>query len=406
MKSCHVLARSACAGFLLAALVCPLNLFAESDWDPISTKQMIRRSKYIGVGQLSHFGRYEDGSIRGRLKVRRTIYSGIGEVKRLDFKLASKTVPGETMYWKIGSKGVWFVLRSKDKYSAVNHPACRLDEDQAKEVADDVYAWLEDEYDEAEEEAEDDDEDDSGDGGSGDSSDSSSSIDAYAAMAAAADAASRVPYQDSAAQSARLYEQAMSMLDQAGVQSPFPKNARGGAQQDQLLNQFKQLLGPAADKLGQLLGGQGGLQLAQTGIGQMVTQLIGSTMGSQNPAQSLSQLGPASLPIDNLPGPGGKGSGAGPPGSGSKGGPPGSGSKTGGPGGPPGMSGGGAPSINLPMNMFNNLPTGGSRKDMLNAGIGRMGGGSPQMGRGGPSGSGRKGPGGRGPGGGGPGPRR
>ena len=364
---------SSCARVLMGMLFFCLGcLSARADWDSLTSKDLMKRSKFIGVGELSHFGNNPDDTINGKIKFRRTIYSGIGEVKTLEVPVAKVTVPGKSQTWKTHSRGVWFILKSGDAYAAVNHPGCRLDQQHAKSVADDVYAWQNAEYEDAEEEAS---EEDGSESGS--SSDSDSSVSAYESMVSASEAAMQVPFQDVATQQANYYKQAMSMLEAAGIDSPFPADLTSGAGQQQLLSQLTHSLGPAGRQLSSALSGQlgakelGGLQQM---AGQMISQLVGNTMGSQDPFKALSQMKPIEFPLGDLLQSSGRG---------------------------PGPMGGKTPSLELPMQSFSKGLSGGSRQDMLGSAMKQIGGGSrggmPKMpsggrGPGGPPGGGRPGP--------------
>ena len=363
----------------LSVLTLTSPLFAQG-WESLNQAQLIGRSRYIGVGRLILKGRAVDGWREGTIIFSKTIYTGVGDTKSLTVRVPVKTVPGTKQAWPDQKKGIWFILKVGDKYEPINHPSCWVDERKAKSAANQVYQWANQLYSEAQEAASQSSDED------GDSEESQSN---YEKMASAAQAASSVPFQDSGQQSSNLFQQATQMLETAGVKSPFPSNLKDSKQQQQFFNQFKQMLGPIGDKLGSFSAGK--MNMAQNGMGQMIVELVRNTMGSANPSKALQNMSPIKLPMEQS----GRAGGSSRPGSGGPFGPP--------SGGPFGGASKGPSSINLPMNMFKNISKTGSRKNMLQSGIGKLGGGMKKPGF---PGSGRPGPGGGRPGPGGGPPRR
>jgi|GEM_PF-4105198 len=102
---------------------CSTTTLAEG-WESIDRSELINRSRFIGTGRIGTFGRPDSGWRPARIYVSETIYSGIGEVEQYDLKVAVKDVPGRMKRWYNGQQGVWFILKSGDKYEAINHPAC------------------------------------------------------------------------------------------------------------------------------------------------------------------------------------------------------------------------------------------------------------------------------------------
>lgn len=367
-------------------------------WESIDRSELIQRSRYIGVGRLTTHGRAVDGWLPARIYFSTQIYSGIGEIETYELRVAIKDTPGERKRWRHGEEGVWFILKSGDKYEAINHPSCRADKSEAQEISDQVNNEAEKEYADAQEDAEEANDDDNGDGGT-DSSDSGESVDAYQRMAEAATTAANTPYQNQTQQTQKAWDRMNEMFETAGIDSPFPKDVTSAAGQQKLFDQAKQMLGPLGNSLGNLPGAGDPartqmIQTLQKNIANITTQLMGATLGAADPAKALSNLKPIGLEM-----PGGK---------------------TATPGGPPigpGSSGPAKkPQFKMPDSVAKQISKGGSRKGMFNNALGGMlkgGGGKPSLpGAGGPkppSGP-RPGPGGGGPGGpgrgpGGPGPR-
>ncbi|MBI5366033.1 MAG: hypothetical protein HZA54_03270 [Planctomycetes bacterium] len=412
--------RHACRPPLLVVSVCLVLLLAwvgragAEGWETLALQDLIPRCRYIGIGMLSTSGRATDGWQPGKLHFTQQLYTGIGEVKALDVRVAVETVPGKRQHWPNEKQGIWFVLKSGDAYEPINHPSCWMDAAKAEEVARQVYAWAKKVYDEAKQAAE----KESSTGSEEDGSDSAESVAAYGAMAAAAEAGRSVPYQDAAQQSRSFYEQVTAMVKTAGVELPFPTDLSGTANQEKFFDQAKAFLG-IDGKVGSLTGAGGPLreqllQVMERNVGGVLNELVRSTLGAKNPAEALRGLG--SIPLELPAGPGGGGGPGGPGGPGKGGAPGGPGGPTGpgGPGGPGGVGGAGGPAgkgpgFQVPSSLLNQVPLNGSRKQMLGSLLGAQGPGSNSpapggpKGPGGPGGPGGGGPGGPGPGGPGPG---
>jgi len=331
-------------------------------WASIDVKDLVSRSRYIGIGKLSINGRSDDGWLKGTLTFTQRIYSAIGDVKEYSVRIAPRTVPGQMQNWPSGKSGIWFVLKSGDTFEPVNHPACWMDESQAAAVANQAYEAAEKAYSEAEAVAK---QQSSGN----DTSDSAQSVAAYAALVAAADNTRKVPYQDESRQSQRFYNQVMSILETAGIKPPFGGDLSNPAAQNQFFEQARGMLGPGAAAMGELPGSgdparASQLAAAQNNVASVYLELVRNTLGSSNPTESLKKMGP--IPLQTPVGRTAAGA-AKPPG-----------------GGPPGLSPGPggdkltqAPSeFRIPEGTLSQVPLNGSRKQMLGALAGNHAGGS------------------------------
>lgn len=357
-------------------------------WESVDQSQLISRSRVICVGRLMKYGQAKDGQLEAKIMVSKMIYSGIGDIDSVPIKTSVKTVRGTAQYWPNRQYGIWFILKNGDRYADINHPSCWLDAGNTKAVANKVYQVMQSAYQEAKSAAQ----DASSSGGSSEEE----QVAAYAGMAAAADAARRVPLENQGAQSQTFFNQVNDMIRIAGVKPPF--DTAGGSQG--LVQKFQQMLGPASE----LAGGMD-LPMAQNGIGGLLLEMIRGTMGSKNPMESLSKLGPQQLGRAMML-PGGKGKSGGRPNAGSPFGQKGTGGRGGPqlPFGPQAGFGGGGRGKSPVSGLFGNLPTGGSRRQLLGTMTGRMGGmgqDGPRIGP--PGGGGRPGFGGPGRPGGGPG---
>ncbi|MBB6428957.1 hypothetical protein [Algisphaera agarilytica] len=280
------------------ALLCTATRAQETEgWEDLNVAELIQRSKLIATGSIAVGHSSEVGWDRGVLILDQTIYSGIGEAERLEVRIASKTVPGKTQSWLNKQRGLWFVLNEGDVYAPLNHPACRMDEDEAKDAANQVYAALNEAYEKAAEAV-----DEATGDGDEDTSDSDESIEAYAEATRAAAAASRVPFQDPGQQNQQLFERATKTIEQAGLKLPFDTDLSSNAGQQRFFDQVKQMLGPFGQSLGELPASGPGrdnlLNQAQGQIGQVLNNLTAQILGSKSPSQAPGLNGPG--PLGNL----------------------------------------------------------------------------------------------------------
>lgn len=368
------------AGLVVASVTPPAH--AEG-WESIDRAELIQRSRWIGTGRMRVFGKVDDNYKRAKIYVNETIYSGIGDIETYELKVAIRDEPGKYQKWGSSENAVWFILKSGDKYEAINHPSCRADADEAKAIANQVSGSLQQLYDQAVGAAE-----EAYEGDGSESSDSAESIEAYRQAAEAAYAANNVPYQDEGEQSEQAWDRMNKMLETAGIESPFPKDLRSTDNQQAFFDQAKQMFGLEGTPFDKLPGpGDKGrpefLQAMQTNVSNVVTQLVGATMGAADPSKALSEMKPIDLKMPSSDrGPGGLIGGA-PQG-----------------GNPPGSSPQ-APQFNFSDNLKKQIPINGSRQNMLNGGLGGLTkSGGPKPSGGGPKPSKGGGPGGP------PGPRR
>lgn len=348
-------------GLALAMLaLMPATSLADG-WESLDVPSLIARSRYVGIGQLTINGKFEDGWLKGTLTFSQQIYSSVGEQKNYPVRIAPKTVPGKTQNWPHLQRGIWFVLKSGDAYEPVNHPSCWMEESQAAAVANQAYKIAESAFAKAKAGA-----NGSSSGSttqSSDASDSGQSVAAYGAMVAATDNLRHIPFQDKNRQSQDFYRNVMDMLHTAGIKPPIGGDLTSPGKENEFLAQVRQLLGPAAGAIGEptaqgTAGRASQLAAAQHNVASVYLEFIRATLGSKNPAESLKNMGPIPLQaVENGSPAAHSPSGPGFPAP-----------------GPAGASSTAPPQFHVPTEMLSRVPAGASRKQMLGL---MMGSGSP-----------------------------